>query len=276
MKVAVIGLGLIGGSIARAYKESGNTVIGCDTDEVTIGWASVAGIIDEKLNESNMSECDLILLAVNPLTAVKWLETNAPKISKGTFVIDLCGTKKTICEKGFALAEQNGFTFIGGHPMAGYHLSGIKNSRADMFKDETIVIVPPRYDDIALFDKIESLLRPAGFTHFTITTAEKHDREIAFTSQLAHVVSNAYVKSPIAQCHRGISAGSYKDLTRVAWLNEKMWTELFMDNRENLCEEISLIVNALNEYKTAMENGDAETLERLLREGREAKERADG
>lgn len=276
MKVAIIGLGLIGGSIARAYKASGNTVFGCDTDEVTIGWASIAGIIDEKLDEKNMTDCDLILLAVNPLTAVKWLETNAPEIPKETFVIDLCGTKKTICEKGFSLAEQYGFTFVGGHPMAGYHLSGIKNSRVDMFKDETIVIVPPRYDDIALFDKIEKLLRPAGFTNFTITTAEKHDREIAFTSQLAHVVSNAYVKSPIAQCHRGISAGSYKDLTRVAWLNEKMWTELFMDNRENLCEEISLIISALGEYKTAMENGDSETLERLLREGREAKEKADG
>ncbi|MBE6542280.1 MAG: prephenate dehydrogenase [Ruminococcaceae bacterium] len=276
MKTAIIGLGLIGGSIAKAYKASGHYILGADKDDVTLGWASLADIIDEKLTDDNIGECDLILIAITPGAAVEWLENNASKISENTFVIDLCGTKRTVCEKGFAIAEKYGFTFVGGHPMAGHHLSGIKNSRSDMFRDETMVIVPPRFDDISLFDKIEKLLRPAGFNHFTITTAEKHDREIAFTSQLAHVVSNAYVKSPVAQRHRGISAGSYKDLTRVAWLNEKMWTELFMDNRDNLCGEIDLIINSLTEYKKAMENEDAATLERLLKEGREAKERADG
>lgn len=276
MKVAIIGLGLIGGSFAKAYKASGHYVIGHDTDEITLGWATLADIIDERLDDNNIKECDLILIAVTPQNAGVWLENNSERISAKTFVIDLCGTKRSICRKGFAIAEKYGFTFVGGHPMAGHHLSGIKNSRVDMFRDETMVIVPPRHDDIALFDKIEQLLRPAGFNHFTISTAEKHDVEIAFTSQLAHVVSNAYVKSPVAQRHRGISAGSYKDLTRVAWLNEKMWTELFLDNRDNLCNEISLIIDSLTEYKTAMENNDAETLERLLKEGREAKERADG
>ena len=115
-----------------------------------------------------------------------------------------------------------------------------------------------------------------GFGKISYTTAEKHDELIAFTSQLAHVVSNAYVKSPTARNHDGFSAGSYRDMTRVAWLNEKMWTELFMENRDCLIREIDIIVNALNEYRTAMENDDAETLENLLRDGRIAKEQIDG
>jgi prephenate dehydrogenase len=161
--------------------------------------------------------------------------------------------------------------------MAGIHLSGIKNSREDMFEGAPMVIVPPIHDDIALYDKIECLLVPAHFGKFTFTTAEEHDRVIAYTSQMAHVVSNAYAKSPIAQekNHVGISAGSYKDLTRVAWLNEQMWTELFMENSDYLTQEIDGIIAALTAYRDAMAAGDAGRLKELLREGRLAKERVD-
>ena len=278
MKTGIVGLGLIGGSMAKAYKKSGQTVYGADANEITLGYALLSGIADEKLTDENIACCDLILIAVNPGIACRWLRDNAPKISKETMVIDLCGTKRQICETGFALAKEYGFTFVGGHPMAGLHLSGIKNSKEDMFAGAPMVIVPPIFDDIALYDKIECLLVPAHFGKFTFTTAEEHDRVIAYTSQLAHVVSNAYVKSPVAQekNHVGISAGSYKDLTRVAWLSETMWTELFMENRDNLIHEIDQLVGCLNAYKTAMENEDRETLMNLLREGRLAKESADG
>ena len=160
--------------------------------------------------------------------------------------------------------------------MAGKQFSGIKYSRANLFKNAPMVLVPPVFDDIAFLDKIKSLLAPAGFGKLSVTTAEEHDKMIAFTSQLAHVVSNAYVKTPTAQNHKGFSAGSYKDLTRVAWLNENMWTELFIENKEPLLFELEYIINSLTEYKEAIEKEDAETLRSLLRDGRIAKEKVDG
>ena len=276
MTVGIIGLGLIGGSMARAYKKSGYTVLGCDTNDVVLSWAKLNGIADENLSKDNVHDCGLILLAVTPKSAAKWLEENAPNISKNTLVMDLCGTKRYICSVGFALAEKYGFTFVGAHPMAGSHLGGIKNSRADLFKDETVVLVPPCRDDIALFDRAKKALAPAGFARYTFTTAEAHDEMIAYTSQLAHVVSNAFVKSPRAQTHSGISAGSYRDLTRVAQLDVNMWTELFLENHDNLSNELGLIINSLQEYKDAVDSGNAELLAELLQAGVDAKEKADG
>lgn len=276
MTVGIIGLGLIGGSMARAYKNSGFTVLGCDTNDVVLSWAKLNGIADENLTKDNIPDCDLILLAITPKSAAKWLEENAPSIAKTTLVMDLCGTKRYICSVGFALAEKYGFTFVGGHPMAGSHLGGIKNSRADLFKDETVVLVPPCRDDISLFDRAKKALAPAGFARYTFTTADAHDEMIAYTSQLAHVVSNAFVKSPRAQTHSGISAGSYRDLTRVAQLDVNMWTELFLENHDNLSNELGLIIKSLQEYKDAVDSGNAELLAELLRAGVDAKEKADG
>ncbi len=276
MTVGIIGLGLIGGSMARAYKNSGFTVFGCDTNDVVLSWAKLNGIADENLTKDNIPDCDLILLAITPKSAAKWLEDNAPSIEKTTLVMDLCGTKRYICSVGFALAEKYGFTFVGGHPMAGSHIGGIKNSRADLFKDETAVLVPPCRDDIALFDRAKKALAPAGFARYTFTTADAHDEMIAYTSQLAHVVSNAFVKSPRAQTHSGISAGSYRDLTRVAQLDVNMWTELFLENHDNLSNELGLIIGSLQEYKDAIDSGNAELLASLLQAGVDAKEKADG
>lgn len=276
MTVGICGLGLIGGSMAKAYKESGHTVLGYDKDEATLGFAALDGTLDGVLNVNTISKCNLIFIALYPSQAIIYLNEIAPLLSQDTTVIDLCGTKQTICECGFALAKKYGFTFVGGHPMAGKQFSGFKYAKATLFKGAPMVLVPPIYDDIAFLDRIKELLAPAGFGRLSITTAEKHDAMIAFTSQLAHVVSNAYVKSPTAQNHKGFSAGSYKDMTRVAWLNENMWTELFLENKEPLLFELEYIISSLNEYKTAIENNDADTLKTLLRDGRIAKEQVDG
>ena len=276
MKVGVCGLGLIGGSMARAYKEHGHTVFGFDIDEATLGYSMIAGITDGILDGQTIPQCDLIFVALYPAASADYLTEIAPLILRDTVVIDLCGTKKNICERGFALAAEYGFTFVGGHPMAGTQYSGIKYSRSNLFNNAPMVIVPPVYDDIAFLDRVKQLLSPAGFGKITVTTAEEHDRIIAFTSQLAHVVSNAYVKTPTAQNHKGFSAGSYKDLTRVAWLNEYMWTDLFLENREPLLFEIDHIIKSLSEYRDAIAQGDGETLCSLLRDGRVAKEKVDG
>ena len=160
--------------------------------------------------------------------------------------------------------------------MAGTQYSGIKYSKETLFKNAPMVIVPDSCDDIEFLDNIKKLLAPAGFGKISVTTAKEHDEVIAFTSQLAHVVSNAYVKSPTAKLHKGFSAGSYKDLTRVAWLNEKMWSELFLENKDALIFEIETIINSLSEYKNAIKNDDLAALTSLLKDGRIAKEEIDG
>lgn len=276
MKVGIAGLGLIGGSMAKAYKAEGHTVYGADTNTQTLGYALLSSIIDNELNENTIKNCDILFIALYPEAAKAYLSCNAALINKDCIVIDLCGTKRNICETGFYLAKQYGFTFVGGHPMAGTQFSGIKYSQKDLFRGAPMVIVPPEFDNIVLFDKIKNILSPAGFGSVTVTTAENHDEMIAFTSQLAHIVSNAYIKSETAKSHGGFSAGSYKDMTRVAWLNEKMWTELFTENSDFLAKELNNIIYSLTEYKDALEAGDKNRLCSLLKDGRIMKEKIDG
>jgi prephenate dehydrogenase len=276
MKIGICGLGLIGGSMAKAYKEAEHTVFAFDIDEITLQYAKLAGMIDDVLNEKTIPLCDLILVALYPLQAAQYLENIAPTIHPKTVVMDLCGTKKNICTCGFSLSGQYGFTFVGGHPMAGTQFSGIKYAKPSLFRGAPMVLVPPSFDDIVLLDRVKKLLAPAGFGRFSVTTAEAHDAMIAFTSQLAHLVSNAYVKSPTARGHKGFSAGSYKDMTRVAWLNEQMWTELFLENKDPLLCELDQIISSLREYRVALAEEDRDTLCRLLRDGRIAKEEIDG
>ena len=277
MKVGIVGLGLIGGSLAKAYKESGQAeVYGWDTDADTMLLAKTVEAIDGTLDETVLPDCDLLLLALYPGAAIEYLRAHAPEISKKTFVIDCCGVKQVVCDACFPIAEQYGFSFFGGHPMAGTQFSGFAKSRSSLFRGASMILVPPRFDDIAQLDQAKQLLAPVGFGRTVVTTADKHDEMIAFTSQMAHIVSNAFIKSPAARQHKGFSAGSYKDLTRVAWLNEMMWTELFMDNRQKLIREIDILMHSLEEYKEAMQQEDAPRLKELLREGRICKEEVDG
>lgn len=277
MKVGIVGLGLIGGSLAKAYKESGQAeVYGWDTDADTMLLAKTVEAIDGTLDETVLPDCDLLLLALYPGAAIEYLRAHAPEISKKTFVIDCCGVKQVVCDACFPIAEQYGFSFFGGHPMAGTQFSGFAKSRSSLFRGASMILVPPRFDDIAQLDQAKQLLAPVGFGRTVVTTADKHDEMIAFTSQMAHIVSNAFIKSPAARQHKGFSAGSYKDLTRVAWLNETMWTELFMDNRKKLIREIDILMHSLEEYKEAMQQEDAPRLKELLREGRICKEEVDG
>jgi prephenate dehydrogenase len=270
--VGVIGLGLIGGSIAKAYKAAGWKVLAYDSNNSITDFAILSGIVDAELSTENMKDCNVIHIAITPKAAIEYLKQNAEQMPKDSLVIDDCGTKREIARIGFELAEKHGFTFVGGHPMAGSHLSGFKNSKSTMFHNASMIIVPPEFDDINLYDKIKQALRPMGFKKVVFTTADDHDRMIAYTSQLPHVVSNAFIKSPSAQEHKGYSAGSFRDLTRVAWLNENMWTELFLENKDNLLKEINLLIDNLKEYAKALNDENNEYLCNLLRDGRIAKE----
>lgn len=276
MNVGVVGLGLIGGSFAKAYSKTGHTVLALDTDESVFEFASLAGAVSDRLSKDNISECDLVLICTYPQAAIDFMEDFGKFIGKKPIVIDCCGTKEVIVSKGMELASRYDFTYVGGHPMAGTQYSGFKYSKDNMYHNAPMVIVPPQYDDIELYERIKRLLSPAGFGSITVTTAHKHDEMIAFTSQLAHVVSNAYIKSPTAQNHKGMSAGSYKDMTRVAWLNPEMWSELFLDNKECLINEIDILIENLQKYRDAINDNDRDRLKELLAEGRDRKAQLDG
>ncbi len=276
MTVGILGLGLIGGSLARAYKKAGHAVFVYDRDESMLDFAQLAGVVDAPLNGDTLPSCDLILLAVFADASAAWLEENALHISADALVIDCCGIKREICSRCFPIAEKYGFTFVGGHPMAGSHHSGFKYSRSNLFQGAPMVLVPPKFDDPELLSRVKDALAPCGFKQYSVTTAEAHDSMIAFTSQMPHILSNAFIKSPTALQHRGFSAGSYKDLTRVAWLNPQMWTELILSNKENVLQELDIYIDSLDAYRTAIRDNDGQRLAALFDEGRRCKEEVDG
>lgn len=268
MTVGIVGLGLIGGSIAKAFRANTQyTVLGYDADIAVDGFAQLSGIVHGELTEKTVPFCDLLILAAYPAAAKAYLTDIASLIRRDAIVIDCLGTKERICELGFGLAKEYGFTFVGGHPMAGSERSGIKYAKADLFEGASMVLVPPDGNDIALLQKLKELLKPLGFGHITVTTAQEHDRRIGFTSQLPHLISNALVQSPSAGLHSGFSAGSFRDLTRVAELNHRMWSELFLENQENLLEELDTLLSSLTQYRTALADRDAEALQALLEAG---------
>ena len=276
MTAGIVGLGLIGGSFAKAYHAAGEKVLAYNRSRDTLDFAMLSGDVDGELTKDNIGECDIVIVAVFPEAAASFLEQMAPYIGKKPIVMDACGTKRKVCELCFPIAEKYGFTYLGGHPMAGTQYSGFKHARANLYHGAPMVIVPPTFDDIELLEKAEKLLSPVGFGKYSVTTAEKHDEMIAFTSQMAHIISNAYIKSPTAGSHKGFSAGSYKDLTRVAWLNPNLWAELFMENKDFILNELNLYIDNLLKYRDAIENDDTEELIALLYEGKKRKEEVDG
>jgi len=276
MNVGILGLGLIGGSLARAYALEGHTVYAIQRNESMLSFAMLAGAVHGKLTEETIPKCDLILLAIYPDGSASWLERNGHLISKDALVMDCCGIKTEVCRRCFPLAQTYGFTFVGGHPMAGSQFSGFKYSRATLFEGQPMVLVPPVFDDMALLDRVKQALKPCQFGSFSVTTAEAHDKMIAFTSQMPHILSNAFIKSPTARSHKGFSAGSYRDLTRVAWLNPRMWAELFLENRENVLYELDFYIDSLTAYRQAIADEDMDRLITLLEEGKRCKEEVDG
>lgn len=276
MEIALIGLGLIGGSVAKAIKKNTpHTVLGYDTDEQVMYKARLLDAIDGELTDERLAICDWVIIATRPQAAVDYVRAHADRIQKGAIVMDVCGVKRCVCEPLWQLAEEKGFLFLGGHPMAGREVSGFDNASAELFRDASMIVTPPHGVEIALLERVKKFWCTLGFGSVTMTTPENHDRVIAYTSQLAHIASSAYIKSPTALDHIGFSAGSYKDLTRVAKLDPAMWTELFLENRDNLLAEVDDLIAHLTEYRNALEQKDETGLRALLAAGREQKLEAD-
>ena len=277
MIVGIVGLGLIGGSMAKSIKNrTAHTVYGADLNAETMTMARMCGAMDAPLTAENLPQCDLVLVAIRPGAAVEWVRQNAEHISKSAILVDLCGVKRTVVKAITPIAAEDGFAYIGGHPMAGRERGGFTAATDDLYVGASMILTPDERTDMQLLETLKAFFLDLGFAGLTFSTPEEHDRIIAFTSQLAHITSSAYVKSPEAQKRRGFSAGSFQDMTRVARLDEDMWTELFLDDADYLTGELEVLVGHLTEYLDALKARDADTLRALLRDGREKKATAGG
>ena len=268
--VGVVGLGLIGGSLAKALQvNTTNTVTGFDINPGITKKALAEGVLDSELD---LSQCDMVLLALYPEATIDYVKNNWDKFKKGAVIVDCAGVKTEICAELSQAATQHDVYFVGGHPMTGIERTGYEHSFAHLFSGGTMILCRDQFTNIIALKAAEMLFSSIGFLKITITNAADHDRIIAFTSQLPHVVAGAFMRSETAKQQLGFSAGSYQDMTRVAHLNEPMWTELFMANRENLITEITELKKHLQEYIAALENADEQALMTLLSAGKRAKD----
>lgn len=277
MNIGIVGLGLIGGSMAKSIKaRTAHTVYGIDLDQETMMMARMCGAIDAPLTDETLPQCDLVLVAICPGAAIEWVKAHAAKIAKSAILVDLCGVKRTVVEALAPIAQAHGFAYIGGHPMAGTERGGFTAASDSLYEGASMILTPDERTDMQLLETLKDFFLDVGFAGLTFSTPEEHDRIIAFTSQLAHITSSAYVKSPEAQRRRGFSAGSFRDMTRVARLDENMWTELFLDDADYLTTELDILIGHLTEFSQALKARDAEALRALLRDGREKKATAGG
>lgn len=273
MNIAVVGLGLIGGSFCKTLKKhTFHRIMGIDRDPETIRKALESGAIDEEIPPERLSEANLVIICLYPEAIVEFVKQNAGFFKKGGIVTDSCGVKEYVVSKCTSILDKEGVIFVGTHPMAGREFSGFDYATDDLFEGASYIITPSEDTPQIAVDLLQTLAGSLGFGKAVVSTPKRHDEIIAYTSQLAHVVSNAYVKSPTMLNFDGFSAGSFQDLTRVAKLNEYMWSELFMCNREALLKEIDCILDRITEYRDAIRDNDLERLIEILRDGRELKE----
>jgi prephenate dehydrogenase len=275
MTIGIIGLGLIGGSIAKALKhKTGHRVLGTDIQKSVLCKARMMGAIDEELSLENAGACDMLFIALYPASTLQALAEYAPHLKPGTVVLDTCGVKQVVCPSAEAEAKTHGLLFIGAHPMAGRECEGFEAALVDLF-DGASMILTPHEVPLETLAQVKQLCLDMGFGRVVLTTPEHHDAMIAYTSQLAHVVSSAYVQSPLAAEHAGYSAGSFADMTRVAHINVSMWTELFLDNKEALAKEIGGLIGRLERFQKAILEEDRQAVASMLEAGDAMKKKAD-
>lgn len=272
MNILVVGLGLIGGSLCKALKKyTYHTVTGCDLNH-DIENAALRDVALDNVFDGNYKGYDLVIIALFPEASEKFLEDHAHEIEKGTLITDVCGIKGDFSDRMKKISESNGLRYVGIHPMAGKEFGGYYNSTADLFLKANFIVAPFVDSSEKDVELLTNVAKEIGAGKIVVTSPENHDKMIAYTSQLAHIVSSAYVKSPELSLECGFSGGSFQDMTRIATMNEKMWTDLFMQNRENLQYELDTLIANLNKYSEALKRGDSEKLRSLIAEGRELKE----
>lgn len=270
--ILIVGLGLIGGSIAKALRTfTPHRVLAMDQDPEALDLAMACGAIEGPGYVEDLPQVDVLWLCLYPQAAVEFARKYGAALRENCIVSDACGIKNAVCPQLMELSRELGFVFVGGHPMAGKERSGFEASEATLFRGASYLLVPCGAPDWAK-DTMKELAMDMGFGRVVETTPEHHDEMIAYTSQLPHALACAYVLSPRCPQHKGFSAGSYRDVSRVARINETLWTELFLDNREALSRELSTLIENLSSIQSALDREDGEALRALLRKGRQVKE----
>lgn len=277
MIIGIVGLGLIGGSLAKTIKlRTEHRVLAYDLSESTMLKAELLEAIDGRLTRGNLPTCDVVLIALYPKAIIEYVIANQDYFKDSALLVDCGGVKKSICHALRDTVMRHNWTFIGGHPMAGREYSGFRYAKDDLFDNASMILTPYTGETIETVKFAKDFFLSIGFRRVQMATPENHDEMIAYTSQLAHIVSSVYVKCPLAMKHRGFSAGSFADMTRVARLNEDMWTELFLENQGPLLNEVEGLIERLCQYRDALKNANADALRGLLKEGREIKEKLEG
>ena len=255
MTVGIRGMGLIGGSFEKAFRREGHEVLNLkDAPSAEIG------------------RCNLIIVCLPPLMVAPWIVEHADDFAADALITDAAGVKGVVCPKVEPVAKTSKWTYVGGHPMAGKERSGYANSDAGLYKGASMIFTPFAFTPSAAVEKLKAIFTEIGFARFVVTDPKHHDEMIAYTSQLAHVVSSAYVRDPLAAKHLGFSAGSFQDMTRVATVDPDIWTDLFLSNRDALDAVLTRLIERLGQYREAIRGENAEALKALLAEGRKAKE----
>ncbi len=262
MKIVVYGLGIIGASIAAGLKKAGHTVFGRNRTRSVSDYAVAHGIVDGIAEDYACA--DAAILALPPRVAMRELDEG--EFPAGCIVVDICGVKKSV--EDVVLSKPRAYRYVGIHPMAGKETTGILSSDADLFRGANLVMIKNPTTDEGAFSTVRSLADDLGFGRVVVCSAEEHDRMIALTSQLAHIVSNAYIKTPLAPSCDGYTGGSFQDMTRVAPMDEAVWTELFFLNRKPLVGELRRLEENLAQYRRVLEEGDEEGMKKLIAEGK--------
>ncbi len=266
-RTAVVGLGIIGGSICAALTKAGYTVDGGDLQPESVSYALDKGYIAGEMKA--FSAYDVVFLAVPPQAAISILQTGAFK--DGAIVADICGVKEEV--ERAVYSQPRNYRYVGLHPMAGKETSGISSASPDLFRMANLVITIAPETDGAALSEMKAYAKAMLFGKIVECSAKEHDQKIALTSQLAHLVSNGYVKSPQVKNCDGFTGGSFQDMTRIAGVDEQTWTQLYMSNRAYILEELEGLIAHLEEYKEAIEARDTEKLARALKEGRLIREK---
>lgn len=255
MKVAVAGLGLIGGSLYKAALAAGHEAVGLHHGD-----------------SASVGDADVVFVAMPPDAIVPWIRSRAGDFRRGAFVIDVCGVKTPVMEE-MAKVPQDGWTFVGGHPMAGREVSGYENSSAGLFAGASMLLTPP--PGLAAGDRarLEAFFKSLGFGMVVFTTPARHDEMIAFTSQLCHVIASAYSQDRRVEDAIGYSAGSYANMTRIATMDPEVWTSLFMHDAKSLGEVLDSFIERLGRFRAALAAGDEAALKAFISAGAEAKRR---
>ncbi len=256
LKVAVVGMGLIGGSFYKAALRAGYETVGLHHGDT-----------------EGLSTADVIMVCLPPETIVPWVAANSMRFNCGTAVVDIAGTKTDIV-RGMAAVNRHGWTFVGGHPMAGKEVSGYENSTADLFLGKSMVLTPEAGEwgatngDRSLLERFFTSL---GFSRVVVTSPERHDELIAFTSQLGHVIASAYVQDERVADAVGFSAGSYANMSRIATVDPATWTALYLSDRDALLRVLDGFIGRLADFRSALDRRDADAIARFIATGAAAK-----